>query len=106
MTADLPLHNGSVPQWLAKRMAKLGLAITEAILIDFVKSELLRRLSDPAVEKVKLGNTDKQQAIRKLHELRVNAEKNFTPNNYFDELIEKERKLPKQKSKGVQLRLF
>ena len=46
-SADLPLHNGSVPQWLAERMAKLGLAITEAILMDFGKSELLRRLSDP-----------------------------------------------------------
>jgi len=46
-SADLPLHNGSVPKWLAERMTSLGLAITEAILIDFEKSELLRRLSDP-----------------------------------------------------------
>src|SRR3954454_3220997 len=46
-SADLPLHNGTVPQWLAERMAKLGLAITQAILFDFGKSELLRRLSDP-----------------------------------------------------------
>ena len=46
-SADLPLHNGSVPKWLAERMTSLGLAITEAILIDFGKSELLRRLSDP-----------------------------------------------------------
>ncbi|MBD0350019.1 MAG: DUF763 domain-containing protein, partial [Flavisolibacter sp.] len=27
-SADLPLHNGFVPQWLYDRMAKLGLAIT------------------------------------------------------------------------------
>jgi hypothetical protein len=46
-SADLPLHNGTVPQWLAERMTKLGFAITEAILIDFGKSELLKRLSDP-----------------------------------------------------------
>jgi hypothetical protein len=46
-SADLPLHNGQVPQWLGERMAKLGLAITEAILADFGKAEILRRLSDP-----------------------------------------------------------
>src|ERR1700741_923271 len=46
-SADLPLHNGRVPQWLAERMAKLGLAVTEDILIDFGKAEMLRRLSDP-----------------------------------------------------------
>jgi hypothetical protein len=46
-TADLPLHYGAVPPWLAQRMAKLGLAITEAIISEFGKGELLRRLSDP-----------------------------------------------------------
>src|SRR3954470_14856722 len=46
-SADLPLHNGHVPVWLSERMAKLGLAITEAILCDFGKAEVLRRLSDP-----------------------------------------------------------
>src|SRR3954469_17292121 len=46
-SADLPLHYGYVPQWLAERMAKLGLAITEAIIADKGKSEFLRRLSDP-----------------------------------------------------------
>src|SRR3954462_3768265 len=46
-SADLPLHYGYVPQWLAERMAKLGLAITEAILADYGKAEVLRRLSDP-----------------------------------------------------------
>jgi hypothetical protein len=30
--ADLPLHGGRVPQWLAERMTKLGTAITEEIL--------------------------------------------------------------------------
>ena len=46
-SADLPLHYGHVPPWLAERMAKLGLAITEAIIAEYGKNELLRRLSDP-----------------------------------------------------------
>lgn len=46
-SADLPLHGGFVPIWLAERMAKLGLAIVENILIDYGKDDLLRRLSDP-----------------------------------------------------------
>src|SRR5438128_12061347 len=46
-SADLPLHYGYVPKWLADRMAKLGLAITEAILADYGSEEVLRRLSDP-----------------------------------------------------------
>ena len=45
--ADLPLHGGHVPVWLAERMAKLGTAITESILRDYGSSELLSRLSDP-----------------------------------------------------------
>jgi hypothetical protein len=46
-SADLPLHGGFVPVWLAERMAKLGLAIVENILADYGKDDLLRRLSDP-----------------------------------------------------------
>jgi len=46
-SADLPLHYGYVPKWLAERMAKLGLAITESIITEYGKQELLRRLSDP-----------------------------------------------------------
>jgi hypothetical protein len=46
-SADLPLHYGYVPQWLAERMAKLGLAITESIITEYGKEEMLRRLSDP-----------------------------------------------------------
>lgn len=45
--ADLPLHYGYVPGWLAGRMARLGLAITEAIIEDYGQTEILRRLSDP-----------------------------------------------------------
>ena len=46
--ADLPLHGGKVPRWLSERMAKLGGAIIEAIVIDYGKSEVIKRLSDPA----------------------------------------------------------
>ena len=45
--ADLPLHYGYVPKWLAERMAKLGFAITESIITEYGKEEMLRRLSDP-----------------------------------------------------------
>ncbi|KQN38639.1 hypothetical protein ASE92_04215 [Pedobacter sp. Leaf41] len=46
-SADLPLHYGQVPLWLAQRMAKLGLAITESILMEYGKAEVIRRLSNP-----------------------------------------------------------
>ncbi len=46
-SADLPLHNGYVPRWLAERMAKLGFAITEAVLTEYGRPEVIRRLSDP-----------------------------------------------------------
>nr|WP_294874050.1 DUF763 domain-containing protein [uncultured Pedobacter sp.] len=46
-TTDLPLHYGYVPKWLAERMSRLGLAITEAIVIEYGTAEVLRRLSDP-----------------------------------------------------------
>ena len=45
--ADLPLHTGTVPQWLADRMRDLGTEIIEALLIDYGKKEVLARLSDP-----------------------------------------------------------
>ncbi|MXV15014.1 DUF763 domain-containing protein [Hufsiella ginkgonis] len=46
-SADLPLHYGYVPRWLAERMARLGLAITESIITEFGRNEVIRRLSDP-----------------------------------------------------------
>lgn len=45
--ADLPLHGGRVPQWLAQRMSRLGTAITETIIHDYGTSAFLSRLSDP-----------------------------------------------------------
>jgi len=45
--ANLPLHGGRVPLWLAERMAGLGAAITEVIVHDYGTSAFLSRLSDP-----------------------------------------------------------
>src|SRR5205807_7048965 len=45
--ADLPLHGGRVPEWLAHRMTRLGTAITEIIIRDYGTSAFLSRLSDP-----------------------------------------------------------
>ncbi|MGM5629588.1 DUF763 domain-containing protein [Apibacter raozihei] len=45
--ADLPLHYGTVPAWLAQRMCLLGGAITEAIVQEYGKKVFLQKLSDP-----------------------------------------------------------
>jgi len=46
-TADLPLHWGRVPEWLATRMSLLGTAISESVVVHYGRSALLSRLSDP-----------------------------------------------------------
>ncbi len=46
-SADLPLHGGRVPGWLAGRMARLGRVLTEALVLEFGPHEVLRRLGDP-----------------------------------------------------------
>ncbi|MEL1255166.1 DUF763 domain-containing protein [Flavobacterium sp. DGU38] len=46
-SADLPLHYGHVPLWLAERMSKLGLAIVETIAMEFSTSEVISKLSNP-----------------------------------------------------------
>ncbi len=46
-TADLPLHGGRVPEWLAGRMAKLGAVIAEAIVREYGRDEFLSRLANP-----------------------------------------------------------
>lgn len=45
--ADLPLHGGRVPSWLATRMVLLGTAIVESVVHDYGRPALLSRLSDP-----------------------------------------------------------
>jgi hypothetical protein len=46
-SADLPLHGGHVPRWLADRMTRLGRVMGEAIVHHYGRDELLRRLSHP-----------------------------------------------------------
>ena len=46
-SADLPLHGGRVPPWLASRMAALGAIICQAIVHHYGRDEFLRRLSHP-----------------------------------------------------------
>ncbi|HVV92415.1 MAG TPA: DUF763 domain-containing protein [Hyphomicrobiales bacterium] len=46
-SADLPLHGGRVPPWLADRMTRLGAVIAEAIVLHYGRDEFLRRLAHP-----------------------------------------------------------
>ncbi|MET0638702.1 MAG: DUF763 domain-containing protein [Hyphomicrobium sp.] len=46
-SADLPLHNGRVPPWLASRMSSLGAVICQAIVEHYGRDELLGRLAHP-----------------------------------------------------------
>ena len=46
-SADLPLHGGRVPPWLAERMTRLGAVISQAVVHHYGRDELLRRLSHP-----------------------------------------------------------
>ena len=46
-SADLPLHGGQVPRWLAQRMTRLGGVICQAIAHHYGRDELLRRLAHP-----------------------------------------------------------
>ncbi|WP_313600513.1 DUF763 domain-containing protein [Epilithonimonas vandammei] len=72
------------------------------------------------IEKSKLGNTDKNLAIKKLHEIAVRTEENFTPDFSVEKVIEEERQnswrfrgktvfgdaKPPTPSNGIQLSLF
>jgi hypothetical protein len=46
-SADLPLHSGRVPPWLAQRMASLGAIICQAIVLHYGRDEFMQRLSHP-----------------------------------------------------------
>ena len=46
-SADLPLHGGHLPSWLATRMSRLGAVISEAIIHHYGRDELLRRMAHP-----------------------------------------------------------
>ena len=45
--ADLPLHTGIVPRWLADRMMVMGTLIVESLVQNYGPDEVLVRLSDP-----------------------------------------------------------
>jgi hypothetical protein len=45
--AELPLHYGSVPAWLFKRMAKLSTSIVKIIIEEYGVDEFLKRISNP-----------------------------------------------------------
>jgi uncharacterized protein len=46
-SADLPLHGGQVPRWLAFRMSRLGAVMAEAIVHHYGRDEFIRRLANP-----------------------------------------------------------
>src|SRR5262245_60907228 len=46
-SADLPLHGGRVPPWLATRMATLGGIITQTVVHHYGRDEFLARLAHP-----------------------------------------------------------
>ncbi|NHN88782.1 DUF763 domain-containing protein [Acetobacter conturbans] len=46
-SADLPLHGGRVPMWLADRMSRLGAVIVQAVIHHYGRDEFLRRLAHP-----------------------------------------------------------
>src|SRR5215216_4528081 len=46
-SANLPLHTGRVPPWLAQRMTRLGAVISQAIVHHYGRDEMLRRLAHP-----------------------------------------------------------
>src|SRR4051794_9330792 len=46
-SANLPLHGGLVPKWLADRMTRLGAVMSQAIVHHYGRDELLRRLANP-----------------------------------------------------------
>ena len=46
-SADLPLHSGRVPDWLAVRMARMSRVLVEALVLHYGRHEVLRRLAHP-----------------------------------------------------------
>ncbi len=45
--ADLPLHDGHVPQWLARIMKRLAKAILEIMVVEFGPDKVVERFSNP-----------------------------------------------------------
>lgn len=55
-----------------------------------IYDETIQALTD-AVNRAKLGNSDKSKAIEKLTKLAQRAEENFIPNDNFDDVVQRER---------------
>lgn len=85
-----------------------------------VYDEAIRTL-DNAIQRAKMGNTEKSEAIKALGKAAQRLEQDFQPNNNFDQLIERERRdswkyggrtvmgkaqPPKEKPGDTQLTLF
>jgi hypothetical protein len=49
------------------------------------------QILENAINKAKLGNTDKNEAIKNLHKAATRIEADFQPNSNFEQLIQKER---------------
>ena len=56
-----------------------------------VYDEAIKTL-EVAIQRAKLGHTEKNEAIKSLSKAAQNLEKDFQPNNNFEQLIERERK--------------
>ena len=100
-SADLPLHYGYVPTWLAERMAKLGFAITEGIIADYGEEEILRRLSNPFW-------FQSMGAVMGMdwHSSGITTSVREDSWKYGGKTVHGDAKPPKRIYKGVQLRLF
>jgi hypothetical protein len=74
---------------------------------------------DKAIHQAKLGDKDKSDALKNLSKISQDMEKGYTPNNYFDDLVQHERNTSykyggktvfgdakKPKDKGTQLKLW
>ena len=54
-SADLPLHGGHVPSWLAARMSRLGAVITEAIIHHYGRDEVAAQAGSPILVSIFWG---------------------------------------------------
>jgi len=76
-----------------KRLGAILWLAQENKITDFEELLLLEGIStlQNAIQRSKLGNSDKSQAIQSLSKIAAKVEQDFIPNGNFDELIEKER---------------
>jgi hypothetical protein len=88
-TADLPLHGGRVPSWLADRMTRLGTAITEAVdghpfpvpLTTYDETIGVLRAS---LDRARVGDTDKLDGMTRLDRFVRAVETRRAPAADFD----------------------